>query len=93
MLFLSEEGGSPRGRHSRPAFLQSPTSSFFFVSTEIAGWFLAMAVMTASLMTGNCASRHQRRLRTFQLVGVSAAASTIGIAPLSAANDGGCAAV
>src|ERR1700693_5344306 len=27
--------GSPCGRHSRPAFLKSPTSSFFFVSTEI----------------------------------------------------------
>lgn len=30
--------GSPCGRHSRPPFLESPTSSHFFVSTEIAGW-------------------------------------------------------
>ena len=29
--------GEPFGRHSRPAFLKSPTSSFFLVSTEIAG--------------------------------------------------------
>ena len=29
--------GSPFGRHSRPSFLNSPTSSFFFVSTEITG--------------------------------------------------------
>ena len=27
--------GSPFGRHSRPPFLKSPTSSFFLVSTEI----------------------------------------------------------
>ena len=29
--------GSPLGRHSRPAFLKSPTSSFFLVSTQITG--------------------------------------------------------
>ena len=29
--------GSPFGRNSRPAFLKSPTSSFFFVSTDMAG--------------------------------------------------------
>src|ERR1035437_4007660 len=29
--------GEPFGRHSRPAFLKSPTNSFFFVSTEISG--------------------------------------------------------
>src|SRR5208283_3405176 len=49
--------GSPCLRHSRPAFLKSPTSSFFLVSTDIAGWFSAMAVLTASLITQNCASR------------------------------------
>src|SRR5271165_6004408 len=49
--------GSPCLRQSRPAFLKSPTSSFFFVSTEIAGWFSVMAALTASLMTWNCASR------------------------------------
>ena len=38
--------GSPCGRHSRPPFLKSPTSSFFFVSTEIAGWPSARAVLT-----------------------------------------------
>ena len=27
----------PLGRNSRPPFLKSPTSSFFFVSTEITG--------------------------------------------------------
>ena len=36
--------GSPCGRHSRPGFLKSPTSSFFFVSTEITGWFSTKAV-------------------------------------------------
>ena len=30
--------GSPFGRHSLPAFLKSPTSSFFLVSTLITGW-------------------------------------------------------
>ena len=30
--------GWPCGRHSRPAFLKSPTNSFFFVSTEMTGW-------------------------------------------------------
>ena len=30
--------GWPLGRSSRPAFLKSPISSFFLVSTEIAGW-------------------------------------------------------
>ena len=30
-------GGVPFGCHSRPAFLKFPTSSFFFVSTEITG--------------------------------------------------------
>src|ERR1700730_11010862 len=29
--------GCPLGRNSRPPFLKSPTSSFFFVSTEITG--------------------------------------------------------
>jgi len=38
------------GRHSRPAFSKSPTSSFFFVSTEIAGSFEASAYFTRSLM-------------------------------------------
>ena len=30
--------GWPLGRNSRPPFLKSPTSSFFLVSTEMAGW-------------------------------------------------------
>ena len=29
--------GSPVGRHSRPAFLKSPTSFFFFASTDMTG--------------------------------------------------------
>ncbi len=37
-------------RYSRPLFLKSPTSSFFFVSTEIAGWFSANACFTSVLM-------------------------------------------
>ena len=32
--------------HSRPAFLKSPTSSFFLVSTEIAGSLAASAAFT-----------------------------------------------
>ena len=42
--------GEPCGRHSRPAFLKSPTSSFFFVSTEMAGSPAASACLTRSLM-------------------------------------------
>ena len=38
--------GSPFGRNSRPAFLKSPTSSFFLVSTEIAGSPAASAAFT-----------------------------------------------
>src|SRR5580704_14574577 len=34
------DSGFPAGRSSLPLFLKSPTSSFFLVSTEIAGcWF------------------------------------------------------
>src|SRR5664280_699815 len=32
--------GSFFGRNSLPSFLKFPTNSFFFVSTEITGWFL-----------------------------------------------------
>jgi hypothetical protein len=42
--------GEPLGRHSRPAFLKSPTNSFFLVSTEMAGSPLASAAFTCSLM-------------------------------------------
>src|SRR5215472_18937314 len=38
--------GSPCGRHVRPAFLKSPTNSFFLVSTEIAGCAAASAAPT-----------------------------------------------
>ena len=41
--------GEPLGCHSRPAFLKSPTNSFFLVSTEIAGSPFASA-FTCSLM-------------------------------------------
>src|SRR3954449_3641348 len=49
--------GVPFGRHSRPAFLKSPTSSFFLVSTEITGSPAASARVTCALMKANCASR------------------------------------
>ena len=49
--------GLALGRHSCPPFLKSPTSSFFLVSTEIAGWPAAIASPTVSLMWRNCASR------------------------------------
>ena len=49
--------GSPLRRSSRPPFLKSPTSSFFFVSTEIAGWPAAWKAFTAALICSNCALR------------------------------------
>jgi len=63
----SPEFGNDKGVHANgfgrtlrppvtPAFLKSPTSSFFFVSTEIAGSFEASASFTRSLMEWNCAS-------------------------------------
>src|SRR5215475_9490293 len=42
---------------ARPAFLKSPTSSFFFVSTEIAGWPAARKLFTLALMSSNWALR------------------------------------
>src|SRR5260370_28146 len=47
----------PCGRGSRPAFLKSPTNSFFFVSTEITGCLLAKKRRTLRLMYSNCAFR------------------------------------
>ena len=38
------------GDHSRPAFLKSPTSSFFLVSTELTGSPAANAAVTLSLI-------------------------------------------
>ena len=49
--------GLPCGRHSRPAFLKSPTSSFFLVSTEITGCPPPARRVTLALMCANCASR------------------------------------
>src|SRR3954471_13102200 len=49
--------GWPLGRSSRPPFLKSPTSSFFFVSTEIAGWPAVWQAFTRALMYSNWASR------------------------------------
>ena len=45
--------GSPFRRSSRPPFLKSPTSSFFLVSTEIAGSPAAIAAFTVALMCSN----------------------------------------
>ena len=45
------------GRSSRPGFLKSPTSSFFLVSTEIAGSPAAIAACTTVWMWANWASR------------------------------------
>ena len=50
-------GLGPCGRSSRPPFLKSPTSSFFLVSTEMAGCRRAESARCASLMCSNCASR------------------------------------
>src|SRR5215218_2649412 len=49
--------GWPWGYHSWPPVLKSPTSSFFFVSTEITGCCSASAAETLWLMSANCASR------------------------------------
>src|SRR5712692_3088851 len=47
--------GCPPARHSRPAFLNCPTSSFFLVSTEIAGWPWRSAAWTRAAMCSNWA--------------------------------------
>ncbi len=49
--------GEPLGRSSPPAFLKSPTSSFFLVSTLIAGSPASRAALTVALICRNCASR------------------------------------
>src|SRR6266513_5476553 len=49
--------GWPVGRHCRPAFLNSPISSFFLVSTLITGSAVAWWALTCSLMYRNWASR------------------------------------
>jgi serine/threonine-protein kinase len=36
-IMVATSSGSPLGRHSRPPFLNRPTNSFFFVSTEMTG--------------------------------------------------------
>ena len=43
----------PLGRNSRPPFLKSPTSSFFFVSTEITGCPAAWNAFTLALICSN----------------------------------------
>src|SRR5260370_13326532 len=48
--------GWPVGRHVRPAFLKSPTNSFFFVSTEITGWPAAWNWRTCAVMWRNWGS-------------------------------------
>ncbi len=45
--------GCPLGRNSRPPFLKSPTSSFFFVSTEITGCPAAWNAFTVALTCSN----------------------------------------
>src|SRR5271163_5031089 len=49
--------GVPLRRSSRPLFLKSPTSSFFLVSTEIAGSPAAIAARTVALTCSNWALR------------------------------------
>src|SRR4029453_13798108 len=44
--------GWPTGRHARPAFLKSPTNSFFLVSTEITGWRAAWKGRTRARVWG-----------------------------------------
>src|SRR4051795_3440122 len=45
--------GDPLGRHARPPFLKSPTSSFFLASTEITGSPAASAALTLASMKAN----------------------------------------
>jgi hypothetical protein len=59
---LKESGGEEsrltvQGPIQAITFLKSPTSSFFFVSTEITGCCSASARVTLALMWANCASR------------------------------------
>ena len=49
--------GVPVGCHSCPAFLKSPTNSFFFVSTEITGCWRCRNAAAVALMCSNCALR------------------------------------
>jgi hypothetical protein len=49
----STSSGSPCGCHSLPAFLKFPTSSFFFVSTEMTGIPRAMQLRAFALMCSN----------------------------------------
>src|SRR5262245_58611947 len=49
--------GCPAGCHSRPLLAYSPTSSFFFVSTEMTGSPAARNRPATVLMCPNCASR------------------------------------
>ena len=44
--------GAPSGCHSRPPFLKAPTSSFFLVSTEMAGWRWRCAARPAARCSG-----------------------------------------
>src|SRR3954452_22716401 len=53
--------GNPLGRHARPPFLKSPTSSFFLASTEITGSPAASAVLTWASMKANCLGSSGRR--------------------------------
>lgn len=47
----------PRAGHSRPAFLKSPTNSFFVVPAEIIGCWRRMKAVAVALMCSNCALR------------------------------------
>src|SRR3954447_26598215 len=53
--------GDPLGRHARPPFLKSPTSSFFLASTEITGSPAASAVLTLASMKANWVDSSGRR--------------------------------
>src|SRR5947207_6757267 len=54
--------GSPCGCPSRPAFLKSPTSSFFFVSTEITGCLRSWNASTTAVICSHCALRSRWEL-------------------------------
>ena len=59
--WTSTASGWPVGCHSRPAFLNWPTNSFFFVSTEITGCLRRRNRTAVALMYSNWALRSRVR--------------------------------
>src|SRR5580704_6064879 len=55
--WITTSSGSPLGCHSRPPFLNGPTSSFFLVSTDINGSVEHFQQRGQPVIYSNCALR------------------------------------